>query len=179
VAERFNAPVLKTGGRKPTWVRIPPPPLGRTRLCDSCGHRGFGHGGLGVTRNVTRGGKAKRLRDALEVGCDIGIIGVKLRVPHGHGDVLVPELALKQVERHPGSGQRHGGRVAMVVDSVVVDASQAARSFVLGLYRPARDREELTGAIEAARPDMLDEGAARPVGYEHVSHSGCGLGVAD
>jgi hypothetical protein len=27
VAERFNAPVLKTGGRKPTWVRIPPPPF--------------------------------------------------------------------------------------------------------------------------------------------------------
>ena len=27
VAERFNAPVLKTGGRKPTRVRIPPPPL--------------------------------------------------------------------------------------------------------------------------------------------------------
>ena len=27
VAERFNAPVLKTGGRKPSWVRIPPPPL--------------------------------------------------------------------------------------------------------------------------------------------------------
>ena len=27
VAERLNAPVLKTGGRKPTWVRIPPPPL--------------------------------------------------------------------------------------------------------------------------------------------------------
>ena len=27
MAERFNAPVLKTGGRKPTWVRIPPPPF--------------------------------------------------------------------------------------------------------------------------------------------------------
>ena len=27
MAERFNAPVLKTGGRKPSWVRIPPPPL--------------------------------------------------------------------------------------------------------------------------------------------------------
>ena len=27
VAERFNAPVLKTGGRKPTRVRIPPPPF--------------------------------------------------------------------------------------------------------------------------------------------------------
>ena len=27
VAERFNAPVLKTGVRKDTWVRIPPPPL--------------------------------------------------------------------------------------------------------------------------------------------------------
>ena len=60
VAERFNAPVLKTGVRKDSWVRIPPPPLGRTRLCASWGHRGFGHGGLGVTRNVTRGGKAKQ-----------------------------------------------------------------------------------------------------------------------
>ena len=29
VAERFNAPVLKTGGRKPTRVRIPPPPLSK------------------------------------------------------------------------------------------------------------------------------------------------------
>ena len=27
VAERFNAPVLKTGVRKDSWVRIPPPPL--------------------------------------------------------------------------------------------------------------------------------------------------------
>ena len=26
VAERFNAPVLKTGVRKDSWVRIPPPP---------------------------------------------------------------------------------------------------------------------------------------------------------
>ncbi len=29
MAERFNAPVLKTGGRKPTRVRIPPPPLSK------------------------------------------------------------------------------------------------------------------------------------------------------
>ena len=27
MAERFNAPVLKTGVRKDSWVRIPPPPL--------------------------------------------------------------------------------------------------------------------------------------------------------
>ena len=27
VAEWFNAPVLKTGVRKDSWVRIPPPPL--------------------------------------------------------------------------------------------------------------------------------------------------------
>ena len=27
VAERFNAPVLKTGGLRSTWVRIPPPPF--------------------------------------------------------------------------------------------------------------------------------------------------------
>lgn len=27
VAERFNAPVLKTGVRKDSWVRIPPPPF--------------------------------------------------------------------------------------------------------------------------------------------------------
>ena len=43
VAERFNAPVLKTGGRKPTWVRIPPPPLvvrqGVTRFGPSLGNR--------------------------------------------------------------------------------------------------------------------------------------------
>ena len=26
MAERFNAPVLKTGVRKDSWVRIPPPP---------------------------------------------------------------------------------------------------------------------------------------------------------
>ena len=39
MAERFNAPVLKTGGRKPSWVRIPPPPLGntKTRLQDQDG----------------------------------------------------------------------------------------------------------------------------------------------
>ena len=32
MAERFNAPVLKTGGRKPTRVRIPPPPLSKTMM---------------------------------------------------------------------------------------------------------------------------------------------------
>ena len=30
VAERFNAPVLKTGVRKDSWVRIPPPPFEAT-----------------------------------------------------------------------------------------------------------------------------------------------------
>jgi hypothetical protein len=36
VAERFNAPVLKTGGRKPSWVRIPPPPLASSRVFRCC-----------------------------------------------------------------------------------------------------------------------------------------------
>ena len=35
MAEWFNAPVLKTGVRKDSWVRIPPPPLEESRVLRS------------------------------------------------------------------------------------------------------------------------------------------------
>ena len=44
---------------------------------------------MGVARNVTRYNKSERFCDPIKVGGDVGVSGVKLRVAHRHGDVLV------------------------------------------------------------------------------------------
>ena len=74
----------------------------------------------GVTRFVTRP-KTQPLPHRFEVPGHVAVRRIELGIFHGHCDVLVTELLLKEVEGHSGSSEVDGCGMSMVVDRVVVD----------------------------------------------------------